>query len=240
MTDRPENNLPPDENLAVFSCEEGPARQKRSLLYAGSLAFITAYLLWPLLVGILSYCKLLEPGMLMAAGPLVGAIVMGVMSYLIAGRSLKDVGRLLAVAAALVAGAVTLLNSMFMEYCNLHVETPGTVEVISYGGKWQVTIFCISALLAAPVFEEILFRKICFERFSELLNPVSAALLAALCFAVMHLSLVQLPGLMLLALLWQWLFRRSRNLSIPVLLHFFNNLLAAALLLMARYLEWNL
>ena len=173
-----------------------------------------------------------------------------------AGRSLKDVGRLLdlkplplkklcwmiplAVAAALVAGAVTLLNSMFMEYCNLHVETPGTVEVISYGGKWQVTIFCISALLAAPVFEEILFRKICFERFSELLNPVSAALLAALCFAVMHLSLVQLPGLMLLALLWQWLFRRSRNLSIPVLLHFFNNLLAAALLLMARYLEWNL
>lgn len=259
MSEVREENLQDSSEAVQISCQSiaadcSEAIPRNRLVWAGASAFALSYLLWPLLVGLLAHFKLLEPGLLIAAGPLAGMVYLLLMVRHIANGSWVQAGKLLdlapvngkmlywmlplAVIAAIITAAVTLGWGMLLSSWNLEPEMPGTVEVITCGGTWQVAIFCCSALLAAPLFEEVLFRKLFFEFFAGAVGKIAAAGVTALIFAAMHLSLLQMPGLMMLALLWQRCFLRSRNLTVPVLLHFFNNVLAAALLLTARYVGW--
>jgi len=72
------------------------------------------------------------------------------------------------------------------------------------------------------------------RRFMPLLPAMA---IASLAFSELHLSLLQLPGLLLIGWIWQSFYIRSQTLWSSVILHFYNNLIAAVLLLMIRFMN---
>jgi len=85
----------------------------------------------------------------------------------------------------------------------------------------------ISAVLAAPLLEEILLRGIVLEGFLKRYNPTKAIVWSALLFGVMHLIPVQVVNGFLLGLILGWLYYRTGSLWPGICLHFVNNALSS-------------
>lgn len=81
----------------------------------------------------------------------------------------------------------------------------------------------ISAVLAAPILEEILLRGIVLDGFLKQYSPAKAIFWSAVIFGVMHLNPVQAVGAFLLGLPLGWLYYRTGSLWPGIALHFVNN-----------------
>ena len=79
--------------------------------------------------------------------------------------------------------------------------------------------FAITALLLAPLFEETLFRGVLLPVVSRSAGPLWGVLVSALVFAVAHLSLGELPPLLMLGLGLGWLRWSGGRLASCVLMH---------------------
>ena len=80
-------------------------------------------------------------------------------------------------------------------------------------------VFFVTAAIAAPFFEEILFRGFLLPSLTRYL-PVWAAIgISGLLFAVAHLSLSEILPLTALGIVLGVVYTRSRNLLAPMLLH---------------------
>lgn len=90
----------------------------------------------------------------------------------------------------------------------------------------------IMTVVLAPILEEILFRGILMK---GLLNngtrPVTAIVLSAFIFGVVHFNPWQFAGAFLLGLVLGLVYYKTKSLLMPVLLHAFNNLVSAMLML---------
>ena len=140
----------------------------------------------------------------------------------------------MALVIALVGGALTLGWTWAAERCGIEFGLPPTIEIMRNGSLWQVIGLSFSALAAAPLFEEILFRKALNGFLKNWCGVIPAALITAVVFAAMHFSWQQLPGLMFFSIVWQWCYYRSRSLLTAVILHFFNNLFSVVMLWAVR------
>lgn len=226
------------------------------LLLAALGAFALGYIILPALGALTGHWAGKEPwstflgGVLGVIGPLASVAAVLVLTRNFCG-SFRETMQLLGVkqfpvrmlwyalplAFVLMAsgGAVTLLWSWAGEACNYKFTVPPTVDAALSGNSWCLTALLVTALLAAPFFEEILFRRALYGALRQFLPGAAAGALAALAFAAMHMSLLQLPGLWLIGGVWQIIYCRSGNLYCSVILHFFNNVIAAVMLLLVRY-----
>lgn len=82
-----------------------------------------------------------------------------------------------------------------------------------------LTIFFVTASIAAPVFEEIIFRGFLLPSLTRYVPVWSAIALSSLLFAVAHLSLSEVLPLATLGTVLGIVYTRSRNLFAPMLLH---------------------
>ena len=73
--------------------------------------------------------------------------------------------------------------------------------------------------------EEIAFRGLMMNSLSVLLSPTEAVLVSAGLFAILHLSVLSLPHLLLLGVAVGWLRVKSNSLYPGMLLHFTHNFL---------------
>jgi len=80
-------------------------------------------------------------------------------------------------------------------------------------------IFFITAAIAAPIFEEILFRGFLLPSLTRYLPVWGAILVSSLLFAAAHLSLSEILPLTALGIVLGVVYTRSRNLLAPMLLH---------------------
>ena len=80
-------------------------------------------------------------------------------------------------------------------------------------------IFFITSSIAAPVFEEIMFRGFLLPSLTRYISVRSAIFLSAFIFAVAHLSLSEVLPLATLGVVLGFVYTRSRNLLAPMLLH---------------------
>ena len=80
-------------------------------------------------------------------------------------------------------------------------------------------IFFITSSIAAPVFEEIMFRGFLLPSLTRYLSVTSAIFISAFIFAIAHLSLSEVLPLMTLGIVLGIVYTRSRNLLAPILLH---------------------
>ena len=84
-------------------------------------------------------------------------------------------------------------------------------------------------VIAAPIFEEILFRGRLYGLLRTKASPMVSVFLSSLMFGIMHLQpAVMLEGV-LMGLLFSYAYLRSRSIFAPVILHMCNNALAYAL-----------
>ncbi len=80
-------------------------------------------------------------------------------------------------------------------------------------------IFFFTAAIAAPFFEEILFRGFLLPSLTRYLPVWGSILVSSLLFAIAHLSLSEILPLTSLGIVLGVVYTRSRNLLAPMLLH---------------------
>ncbi|MEL6249305.1 MAG: CPBP family intramembrane glutamic endopeptidase, partial [Cyanobacteria bacterium J06627_15] len=80
-------------------------------------------------------------------------------------------------------------------------------------------IFFLTAAVAAPLFEEFLFRGFLLPSLTRYMPVWGAMLLSSFIFAAAHLSLSEVVPLMTLGFILAFVYVRSRNLLAPMLLH---------------------
>lgn len=120
---------------------------------------------------------------------------------------------------------------------------PSNVEMIQAALRSQFVLTLLFAVVLAPAYEELLFRRVLFGRFWAAGLPGLGIVLSSLAFALMH----ELPGLSgnglgAICLLWltyasigaafAWVYRRTGTLWAAIGAHGINNLLACALLVL--------
>lgn len=85
--------------------------------------------------------------------------------------------------------------------------------------KLALSIFFFTASIAAPFFEEILFRGFLLSSLTKYVPVGGAILISGLIFALAHLSLSEVLPLMMLGIILGFVYTRSRNLLAPMLVH---------------------
>ncbi|QLE47679.1 CPBP family intramembrane metalloprotease [Nostoc sp. C057] len=82
-----------------------------------------------------------------------------------------------------------------------------------------LSIFFFTAAIAAPFFEEILFRGFLLPSLTRYLPVWGSIIISSLLFAIAHLSLSEILPLTALGIVLGVVYTRSRNLLAPMLLH---------------------
>lgn len=85
--------------------------------------------------------------------------------------------------------------------------------------KLALFIFLMTAAVAAPLFEEIIFRGFLLASLTRYLPPWGAIVVSSLIFSVAHLSLSEVLPLTTLGIVLGFVYNRSQNLLSPILLH---------------------
>jgi membrane protease YdiL (CAAX protease family) len=80
-------------------------------------------------------------------------------------------------------------------------------------------VFFITASVAAPLFEEIMFRGFLLPSLTRYQSPWSAIALSSLLFAIAHLNVSEVIPLATLGMVLGFTYVRSGNLLAPMLLH---------------------
>lgn len=219
------------------------------LVLAATAAFCTGYILIPLGGASLKNFSNTTGCVMAAAGPLIGILVLFLQVMLYKKsfrRAMLELGFRrfpvkmllwglpLAALLTLLGGAVTLIWGYIGSKLNWDLGVPPTIEAAMSENTAEVAALLVTALLAAPVFEEIFFRRVLYGAFLKVFPHSISAFIASLIFAATHMSLLQLPGLLTLSFIWQNFYANSRTLWTTIVLHFFNNTVAAGMLLLMR------
>lgn len=94
------------------------------------------------------------------------------------------------------------------------------LELALQGQDWvALTLFFVTASIAAPVFEEIMFRGFLLPSLTKYLPMWGAILASSLLFAVAHLNISEVLPLAVLGTVLGVVYTRSRNLLSSILLH---------------------
>ena len=82
-----------------------------------------------------------------------------------------------------------------------------------------IAIFAFTGAVAAPIFEEIVFRGFLLASLTRYIPIWGAIAASSFVFAVVHISLAELLPLMTLGIVMGFVYTRSRNLLAPIILH---------------------
>lgn len=147
---------------------------------------------------------------------------------------------------ALLTGGCTFLASTAITALSQHwgePPQPSNVAMIEDAFSASPLLLLAFALVAAPVYEELLFRRVLFGRLWGAGRPLLGLVLSSLAFALLH----EIPGVSghsLQAALWLWLvyalmgaafaglYWHTRTLWAPIAAHALNNGIALAALLL--------
>ena len=145
---------------------------------------------------------------------------------------------------ALVAGLATVLFSTLMSAggraLGLDLQ-PSNLDLIKDGFARFPVFLALFAVVLAPLYEELLFRRVLFGRLWEAGWPVLGLILSSVVFALVH----ELPGLngkpadstLFLILVYTgmggifaWVYRRTGTLWAAIAAHILNNAIALAVM----------
>lgn len=94
----------------------------------------------------------------------------------------------------------------------------------------------LSAIIVAPIVEEVFFRGFIFSVLNKRIGLPAAAILSGLLFGAIHFSLAQTIVLSFFGIVQSYLYRYTGSLLYPILLHFIFNFLAFCAILIAMNL----
>ncbi|MDN2452726.1 type II CAAX endopeptidase family protein [Lactobacillus sp. UCMA15818] len=88
--------------------------------------------------------------------------------------------------------------------------------------------YLIYVIVAAPVMEEFIFRKVFFGNLSTFINPMGAALFSSILFSIAHADGHYLTYACL-GLVLSFVYYKAHNIKAPIITHILMNLLVVAL-----------
>ncbi|MFE4105867.1 CPBP family intramembrane glutamic endopeptidase [Almyronema epifaneia] len=98
-------------------------------------------------------------------------------------------------------------------------SNPLLQTVLEESDQLSLLVFFLTASVAAPLFEEVLFRGFLLPSLTRYMPVWGAIALSSFIFAAAHLSLSEVLPLMVLGAILGFVYTRSRSLLAPMLLH---------------------
>jgi len=197
-----------------------------TLFYAGS--FVVYYLVTMLITLFPNYGALRNNGLLVPVLCLVEfAVIYPLYRFYCQRRSDIPLGYLRPVQALVFVLGLFILMVAQTQF----LQPEGWLIAQSQQGRSSMLMLLLTAVLLAPVFEEVLFRGFLLQGFL-LWAPKSrfaCMLLTSLLFAALHTQYVHwetIAVLTLFSLLLCYARLRSNSLALPIFLHTLNNLIA--------------
>jgi membrane protease YdiL (CAAX protease family) len=160
---------------------------------------------------------------LLLAFSMAGGLTYLLMRWVYAWAKTRDVPRLLSggasqpstgIVAGLAAGAFALLYLYVAEAAGWLENIVNERHAFAQLGWWMLPL----ALVAAPLFEEFIFRGLIFGGLRRSVGFWPAALASSAVFAIMHTSISIVP-VFALGLATAWAYERTRSLLAPMLAH---------------------
>ena len=112
---------------------------------------------------------------------------------------------------------ISFLNQQFWQ--GQGGNNPLLQTVLEENDTIAFTIFFLTAAIAAPLFEEVLFRGFLLPSLTRYVPVWGAIASSSLIFAAAHLSLSEVLPLTVLGAVLGFVYTRSRNLFAPMMLH---------------------
>ena len=147
-------------------------------------------------------------------------------------------GLALALVALPVCWLVQAACGHVLRAAGLGAKEQTMVEILRLVERWPARIVLgLTAVLLAPVAEEVLFRGILYPTLKQFASARLALWGSSLLFAVIHFNAASFIPLLLLALLCVSLYERTQNLLAPILTHLCFNAANLALLFIVQYFQ---
>ena len=136
-------------------------------------------------------------------------------------------------AGAAVLGVVTqliLLPALYWPILKLNpdLDVGEAAEKLtsSFDTPFEIAIFCLVAVVAAPVVEELFYRGLMLRGLTHHVHPALAVVISAFVFAAVHFQLIQLVGLFLFGLIAGAVVYFTDRVGVSIVLHMAFNLTA--------------
>jgi uncharacterized protein len=158
------------------------------------------------------------------------AYVTSMMFTAIAGFYLRGSWKLAGFAFPLVSlfmGAVLILCiQVLLDPITSLIPSSDALRGIFEGMRNQPNLFFLIVVVAAPFFEEVIFRGIILDGYLKNYKPMHAIVVSAVLFGLIHGNLSQGIGAFVLGVLFGWFYWKTNSILSVIFLHFVNNGLA--------------
>ena len=188
-----------------------------------------------------SRCPWSEPIRMLAASALLQAAILGTIGFLLVVRRLSPATAfnlrrrywpeslrigLLGCAGVLAAGFLLAWTSgWILSRLGFPVtEQPQLVTFHRDSSSLFQALFLVQAVIVAPFAEEMLFRGVLLSALQTRIAPIAAIAASSFLFAAFHLHLPTFLPLVAVAAGCAWVYRRTRSLAAPIVLHAAYNL----------------
>lgn len=91
------------------------------------------------------------------------------------------------------------------------------------------TIIIISTGIIGPIYEEILFRYLLYNRLKKIYNYKKALLITTTIFAITHLNPIKISYAFILGLIFNYTYEKENNIIVPILIHISANIMSVFL-----------
>lgn len=103
---------------------------------------------------------------------------------------------------------------------NPEIINKGLIEAVSQKGIFTLVLM----VMAAPVLEELIFRGIILDGLLKIYTPLKSILISSLLFGLIHLNPSQIVGAFMFGIFTGWVYHRTRNLLLTIIIHAVANL----------------
>lgn len=122
--------------------------------------------------------------------------------------------------ALLVQVVVILTNVLISLSLGEPFDNPQIALIMPEPGDWTAMVgILLATSLLAPFAEELALRAVLYGWLRRHAGPLLSALASSMVFALLHGSLILLPGTFLVGLVLAWVYERSGSLIPCILLH---------------------
>ena len=135
------------------------------------------------------------------------------------GKKAYIVIAVLGIASAIAANGIIAISGL----AYLSPAYQEVSEIIYSGGLF---IELVSAVVAAPIVEELLFRGLIYTRLKVLMSSNAAIIVSAAIFGIFHGNLVQFVYALIIGLLIAYVYEKYKTIFAPIMFHVSANLIS--------------
>lgn len=100
---------------------------------------------------------------------------------------------------------------------------------INTSPQTPLLLLILSTGIIGPIFEEILYRYIFYNRLKRKNNIKKSILINSIVFAISHLSIIKVIYAFLLGIVLNIYYEKYKNIKVPIIIHISGNLIALSL-----------